>query len=103
MIKCICGDTVMRVKNNIIYIIVLCITVLSMIYFFLLSPYELWNPIVKQVDDDKLLVLRMAWIFIFLINTVFAFITRPNNRVFFVTYLILTLLSLIKLISLFFV
>lgn len=95
----------MKNSNNLrilFSIIALFFAIISMFVFSLLSPYELWNVSIKQVDHDKLLVLHVYWIFISLFNIVFALVSKPN-KIIFIIYLILFVLSTIKFITLCFV
>lgn len=96
-------------KNNkiiiksIVYGLFICLIILLMFFFALLSPYESWDPLIKQVDYDVLGVLKFFWIIITITNITFTFLTKTHKKTFFVIFLLLTILSMIKLISLFFV
>ena len=86
-----------------IYTALLCFIVLCMCFFSLLSPYTLWDPMIKQVDADKLLVLKLVWALKFELNTGLTCLTKSHKKAFFVIYLVLTVLSFVKLVWLFFI
>ena len=83
------------------YTALLCLIVVFMWFFSLLSPYELWDPTI--VDADVLLVLKLFWALIFGLNTGLTCLTKSHKKAFFVIYLVLTVLSFVKLVSLFFI
>lgn len=70
-----------------------------MLFFNLLSPYEEWDPTVKQIDYDVLGSLVIIWLTIFLCNTVCMLLTK-SNKYHLVSFILLDLISLGKLISL---
>ena len=86
--------------RSILNIIIILITVLLMLFFSMMSPYELWDTSVKQIDPDKLLVLRLFWGFISATNMVLTYFTKSHKKIIFVIYFILTFISLVKFISL---
>lgn len=91
-----------RFKNT-IYIGALCVVILIMLFFNSISPYQLWDISLKIVDDDKLELLRFLWVNSAIVNLVLAISAKRYKKVFYILFIILTLLSLIKFVTLLFV
>lgn len=47
--------------KNLIYIAVLCIIVLTMVYFCFISPYRLWDASLEATDNDRKGILESFW------------------------------------------
>lgn len=79
------------------------IVFIILIFFFsLLSPYDYeWAPGLAQIDDDKLLVLRMVWILIAGTDAVFWSISKPKKIWRYFLYGFIMLLAVIKIVYLF--
>lgn len=92
-------------KHKTVHVVMICVIILFMVFFsFFITPYDYeWDPMLKQVSLDKLLVLKLVWILIFVTNIVCSFVVRSQKKIFFIIYLILSLFSLIKLLSLYFI
>ena len=93
------NKTMNKNTRKIIFSLLLFISLCSMLFFNLLSPYEEWDPTVKQIDYDVLGSLVIIWLTIFLCNTVCMLLTK-SNKYHLVSFILLDLISLGKLISL---
>ena len=90
-----------KIIYSVTYGTLLCLIILSMILFSMLTPYEdSWGVETKQVNDDALLVLRTYWILISALNIVFCLFSKRHKKWAFVIFLILALLCVAKSISL---
>lgn len=62
------------------------ILLLLAVYLSFLSPYAYeWDPLLKSVDDDKMLVLRLGWLLLSVVAAVVLFVKcrkrdREKNR-----------------------
>lgn len=92
-------------KHKTLHAVIICVIILLMVFFsFFTTPYVYeCDPMLKQVSLDKLLVLKLVWILIFMTNIVCSFVVKSRKKIFFTIYLILSLLSLVKLLSLYFI
>ena len=92
-------------KHKTLHAVIICVIILLMVFFsFFTTPYVYeWDPMLEQVSLDKLLVLKLVWILIFMTNIVCSFVVKSRKKIFFTIYLILSLLSLVKLLSLYFI
>jgi hypothetical protein len=81
------------------------LSVAAILFFALISPYDYERePKLKQVDDDKLLVLRFFWVCCTLWFLGAGFLFRPHRKSFtfhHVYYAGVVLFSLYKVIILF--
>ena len=83
--------------KKIVFALLLFISVCFMTFFSILSPYEEWNP--NVVDYDMLDSLVFIWLVIFLLNSLWVFLTRSHKK-FMIPFIVLLFISLCKLISL---
>lgn len=96
-------------KKVMIYIgygIAFCVILGLMFLLSLISPYNYeWDPVLMQLDSDKLIVLRFFWIIILFSNTVLSFVAKYFNRnnYFFLAFILLGMGSLLKVVWLFFI
>ena len=88
-----------KIYPKIGFALLLIISLCSMLFFSILSPYEEWDPNVKQVDYDVLDSLVFVWLVIFLLNIIGVIITRTYKKYMFI-FVVFQLISLVKLISL---
>ena len=86
-------------------IIVFVVSIVTLLLFSLISPYQLWslNETTPIIDDDKLLVLRIYWLFCSMVNSLFVFLNIKNKNKFFIAYIVLSLYGIYKILSLCFV
>ena len=91
----------MKIKG--VIIIIVNVLLISMVLVFLLiSPYKYeWDETLRQIDDDKLLVLRAFWLFSSLSAVMLPILHRPKSKFFYIFYALILGLSVYKLIFLF--
>ncbi len=78
------------------------ILLIFILVFLLISPYDYeWNPALIQIDDDKLLVLRLGWILIAVFDTIVWSISNPKKIWLHLFYGLVMILAVIKIFSLF--
>ncbi len=78
------------------------ILLIFILVFLLISPYDYeWNPALIQIDDDKLLVLRLGWILIAVFDTIVWSISNPKKIWLHLFYGLIMILAVIKIFSLF--
>ena len=92
-------------KRKTMHIAILCVMLMVMVLFsFFITPYaHEWDPTIKQVSAEKLLVLKVVWVLIFGANIACTFLARAHKNPLRIVYLVLAALSLVKLVSLFFI
>jgi len=74
----------------------------SMLFFSLLSPYRYeWDDTIKQMDADKLLVLRFFWVSALLLITLIIIACRPKRKIILLWSVLLLLIALVKSVLLF--
>lgn len=86
--------------RNILLSIAICVIVFWMFFFNLLDPYQDWDPSLKLIDNDKMLVLILSWALITLVNLIFTVFTWKYKK-WFAAYLVLTLLGVVKFLTYF--
>lgn len=97
------NPTISNRTKNVIYIVTLCVMVLMMVLFNLISPYQTWDISLKLIDDDKLELLRFFWIGSTVGNLALATTAKRYKKVFSLLFYILSILSAVKVIILFFI
>ena len=92
-------------NSKTVHVVIICVIMLIMVFFSIfITPYAYeWDSMLKQVSSDKLLVLKLVWILIFVTNIVCSFVVKSQKNFFLIVYLMLSLFSLIKLSWLFFI
>ena len=72
--------------------------------FLLISPYDYeWDLALIQIDDDKLLILRLGWMLIAVIDTIIWSISKSKKIWLHLFYGLIMILAVIKIVSLFLV
>ena len=89
--------------KKILIIIINIVIVLVMVFFSLLTPYADWDVelIYKQIDNDKLDVLRLVWISSLFFIVAMPVIFKQSSKKAILWYILLTGYSGCKVISLF--
>ena len=80
-----------------IFTLLLFISICFVLFFLLLSPYEVWDP--NVIDYDVVDVLIFVWSILFLLNSICIFCTK-SSKIHFISFIVLALISLGRLISL---
>ena len=92
----------MNKKKALVLLVNAVIVVLILFFTFILSPYAYeWDETIKQVDYDKLDVLKVIWIFILLSTVLVPIILKPTKKTVYIWYILLVLYSIVKTILLF--
>lgn len=89
-----------RIVPLVFNIAVLCAVLFTMFLFALISPYDYAGTSYQRVSDS-LDVLRIVWSVICVVNLSFVFLTRKYKKSFFIIYILFTVFSTIKTVSLF--
>jgi len=83
------------IAKTIISIIINSLSSVLMLLFSFISPYRYeWDETLKQVDDDKLLVLRVFWILTVIMAISTSAVFKSKNKVIFIWSIVLLLISL---------
>ena len=96
--------TISVIKNIICLIIlaaVLWIELYLMMLLLISPPYVCWDTLTTIINEEALAVMRLCGIGILTVNTVFVPIIIKKHKIFSCAYLVLTVISFIRLIYLF--
>jgi hypothetical protein len=78
------------------------ILLILLFVFLLISPYAYeWDETLKQIDCDKLLVLKMFWLLSSFTTVGIAILHHPTRKYLYIYYGIIFALSIYKTVSLF--
>ena len=88
-------------KSN-LYVCIFSVIIITaaMLFFSLISPFQLWDLNMRIVDDDKILVLRTFWILAIITNLLFCMYSR-TRKFFTIVFAIFLILSTLKTTTLF--
>lgn len=71
-----------------------------MFIFSLITPYEFWDEAMEYPDSDVMLVLRAYWFVVLGVNVIISVLNILSKKYVSIVYLLLTVISVIKVISL---
>ena len=90
-------------KKHLIHLIILLLTSGILFFTLLISPYRYeWEPVLKQVDDDAVLVLRCFCILLLLLNTIGLYVSALKKQKIIYLYSTVALFVAYKLAKTFF-
>jgi membrane protein YdbS with pleckstrin-like domain len=90
-------------KNNIVHIPFLVVIVLLLFVTLIISPYKYeWEPGLKQINDDTVLVLRLFLVLLISLNLGGAAYAQQKKQKIKYLYLVIFLLAGYKLLKTFF-
>jgi Na+/melibiose symporter-like transporter len=73
-----------KMRKNIFHVILGSIILLIWVISVMVSPYDYaWEPAVKQIDDDSVLVLRLSYILIVVLCAIGAILAKRGKAILF--------------------